>query len=137
MKKTLFILMIAMFTLSCEDEPEQLQWKIIDLAVTQNDWVYNLDDDNLNGFFSCHFDMPEITPFVYNSGTVVTYTVLGNFQQPLPYSHNYENAAGNLWTQTVDYSFSKGGLDIYVTNSDFFYNENEPESMKFRVVLMY
>ena len=31
---------------------------------------------------------------------------------------------------------SKGGLDIYVTNSDF-YNVDNPESMKFRVVLMY
>ena len=136
MKKTLFILMISLFTLSCEDEPEQLQWKIIDLAVAQNDWVYNQDDDKLNGFFSCHFDRPEITPFVYNSGTVVTYTVLGNSQQTLPYVRHYENALGNLWTQTVDYSFSKGGLDIYVTNSDF-YNVDNPESMKFRVVLMY
>ena len=120
MKKTLFILMISLFTLSCEGEPEQLQWKIIDLAVAQNDWVYNQDDDKLNGFFSCHFDMPEITPFVYNSGTVVTYTVLGNSQQTLPYVRHYENALGNLWTQTVDYSFCKGVLDIYVTNSDFY-----------------
>ena len=80
--------------------------------------------------------MPEITPFVYNSGTVVTYTVLGNSQQTLPYVRHYENALGNLWTQTVDYSFSKGGLDIYVTNSDF-YNVDNPASMKFRVVLMY
>ena len=37
------------------------------------------------------FRMLEITPFVYNSGTVVTYTVLGNSQQTLPYVRHYEN----------------------------------------------
>ncbi len=135
MKKLLFIFMVAILAVSCTDEPASVQWKVIDLQVPQNKWVLNKDADGLNNYYSCHFTMPEITSIVYNSGTILTYIVLDNTQQTLPYVRHFENTAGNLWTRTVDCDFGVGGMNIYVTNSDFF--DENPGTMNFRVVLMY
>ncbi|HLP05180.1 MAG TPA: hypothetical protein VK152_07105, partial [Paludibacter sp.] len=89
----------------------------------------------LNRYYTSHFSMPEITSTVYKDGTVVAYLVTNGVQQNLPYVRHYEDSSGNLWTQTVDYDFSVGNLNVYVTNSDF--AKEQPGTMNFRVVLMW
>ena len=139
MKKTFLLFMIALFVVSCEG-PEGPQgygtnWKIIDLTIKSSDWTENIDKDGLNRYYSCNFNIPEIDATVYNDGTVNSYIITGASQQVLPSVLHLENLAGERWTQTIDYDFSEGSLNVYLTNSDF--ADYPPGDMKIRVVLMW
>ena len=41
------------------------------------------------------------------------------------------------YTQHIDYRFGVGYVDIQLTNSDYYYEEQNPESMVFRLQLVY
>lgn len=142
MKKALLFFAIALFLVSCEGPmgpagPQGIgtNWKIIDLVVNSSEWIENLDNNGLNRYYSSSFTMPEISSRVYNDGTVLVYMVNNNVQQVLPYVRHFENSSGNLWTQTIDYDFAVGDMNVYVTNSDFV--SDPPGTMNFRVVLMW
>jgi len=142
MKKTFLLFIIALFVVSCEGPmgPEGPQgygtnWKIIDLEVKSTDWIESTENDGSNRYYSCNFLMPEIDAMVYSEGSVISYIVKGTTQQVLPSVRHYENTYGNMWTQTIDYEFSEGNLDLFVTNSDF--AAIPPGDMKVRVVLMW
>ena len=137
MKKIILLFTIALFVVACEDSvPESLSTKqIINITVNKSDWVESTDIDGLNRSYSCHFSMPEINSTVFNKGSVVVYYYNGNAQQQLPYVRHYQNTAGDYWTQTVDFDYTKGGIDIYVTSSDF--AAIRPDGMDFRVILMW
>lgn len=137
MKKTLLLFIIALIVVSCEDSTKDIQTKVINLKVNSNEWVENLDVDSLNRYYSCHFSMPEITPAVFNTGTVTTYIVLNNgaFQKVLPYVTHLQDKNGAFWTQTVDFDYNVGGLNVYFTASDF--APIPPSTMNFHVVLMW
>jgi len=138
MKKTLFLFLIVLITVSCEDSTKDIKTKVVDLTVNSNEWIESVDAAGLNRFYSCHFNMPEITPAVFNSGTVTTYIEYTNpvSQQNLPVVRHFENAASALWTQTIDYDYADGGMTIYVTNSDFV-SDPPTGTMNFHVVLMW
>jgi len=135
MKKTLLLFVIAVFVVSCNDSSKDIQLNSLNLKAKSTDWVVNVDQDGLNRFYSCHFNMPEITQGVFNSGLVNAYIVLDNptAQEALPYVRHFQNLAGNLWTQTIDFDYSLGGINVYVTNSDF--AVDPPADMNFRVVV--
>jgi hypothetical protein len=65
----------------------------------------------------------------------VGYIVLNNptAQQNLPYVQQ-QNTSGAAWTQTIDFDYSEGGINVYVTNSNS--ASNPPTAMNFRVVIM-
>lgn len=137
MKKLILLSLVAIFVVSCQGPvgPEGPQgagtnWKIINLVANKSDWVNNPDPNGK--FYSCHFSMPEITSSVFNDGAVITYLLDNTVQQPLPYTRHFQNTAGNF-TRTVDFDYSEGGINVYVTNSDF--AVDPPISMNFRVVL--
>jgi hypothetical protein len=138
MKRVLFFLLITISIASCRG-PEGPQgygtnWKIINLTVNANDWSYH-STNGLKGYYSCHFSMPEITSFVYSDGSVVAYLVNNGKQQPLPFVYHNQDADGHLWTETTDFDYSVGGMNIYFTNSDF--AAVAPGAMSFRVALMW
>lgn len=135
MKKILLFLFIAALTASCTEDTNDVQWKIVNLVVKQNDWKLNTDADGLNKFYSYKFAMPEISPAIFNTGSLSTYVVLDNAQQALPYVRHYEDKNGSLWTRTVDCDYAINEMNIYVTNSDF--ADDIPGTMNFRVVLMW
>ena len=137
MKKLFLILAVALAVISCKDSvSDQLDTKqIISLKVNSSDWIENTDNAGLNRFYSYHFPVNEINPNIYNNGAVVGYIELDNRQQTLPYVRHFENSNGKLWTRTVDFDYLKGGVNIYVTNSDF--ANDPPETMNFRIVLMW
>jgi hypothetical protein len=142
MKKLFVLFGIVLFIVSCRGPvgPEGprgfgTNWKIIDLVASSNDWVENTDQSGLNRYYSSHFSMPEINSTVFNDGTVIAYLLTDNVQQTLPYVRHNENTSGDLWTQTIDFDFSVGNLNVYVTNSDFVVDP--PATMNFRVVLMW
>ena len=137
MKKILLLFAVALFVVSCQG-PEGPQgsgtnWKIINLVANRSDWQENLDQNGLNRYYSCHFTMSEINATVFNDGNVTSYIMINNAQQTLPYVRHYENTAGAQWTQTIDFDYTVGGMNVYVTNSDFV--KDPPGTMNFRVAL--
>ena len=134
MKKTLLLFVIAVFVVSCNDSSKDIQLNNIDLKAKSSDWVVNIDQP---GIYSVHFNMPEITQGVFNNGIINAYIVLDNnptAQEPLPYVRHYQNTDGTLWTQTIDFDYSVGGMNVYVTNSNF--ADNPPLTLNFRVVIL-
>ncbi|MDP4277942.1 MAG: hypothetical protein Q8914_09975, partial [Bacteroidota bacterium] len=133
-------LLMAVVAICCsctkevKDEPDVL-WKVINLEAKSTDWTAHTDANGLNLYYSCTFDMPEITNYVYANGAVLGYYVMNNAQESLPYVRHYQDIQNNYWTQTIDFDYSVGSVTAYVTNSDFF-NER-PSTMDFRVVLMW
>jgi len=142
MKKVVLFIAIALFFVSCEGPvgPQGPQgygtnWKIINLIVNNTDWQVNTDNNGQNRYYSAHFSMPEITSFVFTSGTVLGYLVDSGVQDPLPYVRHYQDTYNNFWTRTIDFDYSVGGMNVYVSNSDF--AVDPPATMNFRVVLMW
>ena len=142
MKKVYLFIAVALILTSCQGPvgPEGPQgagtnWKIINLVANSTDWVAKTDNAGLNRYYTCHFSMPEISSFVYTDGTVLGYNVENGVQNSLPYVRHYQNASNNLWTRTVDFDYSVGGINVYVTNSDF--AVDPPTAMNFRIVLMW
>ncbi len=135
MKKVLILLIFPFLAISCRDFGDKTQIQTINLRVNQSDWIESTDNDGRNRYYSCSFFMPEITPAVYEYGSVQAYVTFDNTQQVMPYVRHYEDINGNRWTRTVDYDYSEGNLIVYVTNSDFI--RDLPETMTFRVVLMW
>jgi len=135
MKKLLLLTFVTLTLIACRDSKE-IQFNSINLSVKSSDWVENVDNQGLNRYYSCHFNMPEITSTVFNSGSVIAYIIVNNStsQQNLPYVRHFENANGALWTQTIDFDYAEGGINIYVTNSDF--AVDPPSAMDFRVVVL-
>jgi hypothetical protein len=137
MKKLFLILAVSLAIISCRDSvsDELTNKQIISLKVNSSDWVENTDNAGLNRFYSYHFPINEINSNIYNNGAVVGYIELDGRQQALPYVRHFENSKGTMWTRTVDFDYLKGGVNVYVTNSDFV--SDPPETMNFRIVLMW
>lgn len=126
---------------------ESTQWKIINLAANTNSWQRMSQQDGSNPFYMASFDIPELTPFIYDSGLVQCYIEYDQgtsnaSQQLLPQVRHFEEGSGenySLWTETVDYDYMVGNVNIYVTYSDF-PDANSgiaPGAMNFRLVLMW
>ncbi len=111
-------------------------WETIDCTVRDLDWQTDYDEHG-NTFYFYAIDIDDLTP-IFNSGTLLAYRYISsNAQQVLPYTRHNEDNYGNVWTETIDYDFTKDGyVTFYVTNSDFNY-PTAPGTMYFRVVLMW
>ncbi len=155
MKKLLLFMLAALTLVSCEGpqgRPGQdgfVNFKIIDLQINQSEWTYsNVADNN---YYIATFDMPEITPYIYNNGVVQVYREYNTgsnnaIQTLLPQTrHNeYFDATANAWgtfTETVDYEYGVEFMSIVYTASDFAYTDNpanfRPDAMHFRVVIQW
>jgi hypothetical protein len=134
MKKIYLFIAIAFVFVSCQSNAPQ-NMKVINLTVNNTDWVAKTDNAGLNRYYSAHFSMPEITSNVYASGSVEGYFVDNGVQESLPYVRHFQNASNALWTRTVDFDYSVGGINVYVTNSDFVVDP--PTAMNFRIVLIW
>lgn len=110
-----------------------------DLVVRSNMWRANVDQDG-GTFYSCEFDVPDLTDQVYNAGLVTCYIDYDGAQQVLPcVRHRHENYEENgewldyQWTETTDFEYSIGSVTLYFTSSDFY--DDLPAAMQFRLVL--
>ena len=148
--RVISLLAISLVTLaSCEKEyvynngPEM---KSIKINVASNAWRYTGVDNN--NYFTATVSMPEINAAVFKEGLVKMYRVYDwdksdAAQTELPYiRHNEYLGDDGLWyfyTETVDYEFSPGQINIYYSASDFKYElvEFNPGPMEFRCVVVY
>ena len=145
MKKVLLILSfiaVAIGFTGCEDEPCRYHTQTLDLRVMQADWQF---DDNTQQYYY-HFDVPEVTPFVYNygnwsisreynSGTADAYQVA--LPQSVYMTEELADGSIAYYTQHIDYRVGIGYVEIQLTNSDYFYEQENPENMLFRLQLIY
>jgi len=109
-------------------------WKVIELPVNTNDWVAYPNNSNV-GYYSVSFNVPEITENIFLDGVILCYLFYDGRQIILPSVRHYQDGSF-LWTQTIDFEYWKGGLEIFVTNSDFYYPER-PASMLFVLQILY
>jgi hypothetical protein len=151
MKKVSFLFVFAALLLvfsGCESkqEPCQFHKKTIDLVVNQKDWAF----DNDTHQFYCHFDIEELTANVYNYGEVSVSREYNSgtkdaYQVALPMSlymvEEVDDGQGGTsyiyYTQHIDYRVGIGYVEVQLTNSDYAYADEKPESMIFRLQLTY
>lgn len=151
MKKVSFLFVFAALLLlftGCESkqEPCQFNKKTIDLVVNQKDWSF----DNDTHQFYCHFDIEELTANVYNYGEVSVSREYNSgtkdaYQVALPMSlymvEEVDDGQGGTsyiyYTQHIDYRVGIGYVEVQLTNSDYAYADEKPESMIFRLQLTY
>ncbi len=151
MKKLLLFMFAALTLVSCEGPAGKdgfVNFKVIDLQINQSEWTYsNVDDNN---YYIATFDMPEITPHIYDNGIVQVYREYNTgsnnaIQTLLPQTRHkeYLDENANAWgtfTETVDYEYGVGFMSIVYTASDFAYTEDatiKPDAMHFRVVIQW
>ena len=139
MRKTLLFLIIALLAVSCQDATQDptkdTKLTIIDLKVSSSQWIENSDVAGTNKYYTYHFAKPDITSAVFNSGAVASYLLIENQNTPqsLPFVRQLKNSAGASWSQTIDFDYAIGGVNVYVTNSSV--NADPPNAMDFNVVL--
>ena len=151
MKKVSFLFVFAALLLvltGCESkqEPCKFHKQTIDLVVKQNEWAF--DDDTKQ--FYCHFDIAELTADMYNyaevsisreynSGTKNAYQVALPMSQYMveEVSDGQGGTTEVYYTRHIDYRVGIGYVEIQLTNSDYFYEAENPESMIFRLQLTY
>ena len=162
MRKSLIIALIGMivpigmmFT-SCEihnSEDCKFHAKSITLTVDQNEWKFF---DKYPYQFYAHFDVPEITQYVYEKGNYSLHRIYNfarqdEYQVALPQSvfmiEDVTDGEGNTYeyyyTQEVDYRVGIGYVEVQVTNSDYLYEEDQqgylvnPETMDFHLQLIW
>lgn len=128
-----------------QGEPGSGVVNIVFINVNTDDWAYSDYDDN--NYFYATVDMPEITKDIFDGGIIKMYRVFdydtsNPVQIEMPFTRHKEEYVGPgeydyvNWTETLDYEFGVGSMNIFFTVSDFFY-QDKPESMRFRCVIMY
>ena len=148
MKKAFIFILLAAALISCEgkrgrDGRDGLVsvWKTIELPVAAKDWQPVLSN---SGYIDCYIavfnNIPEITNNIYKDGLVLCYIDYGDCKQILPtVIPNYyeEGDIFDTWTQTIDFIYWAGGVQINLTNDDFEYGEQTPKSMRFVLQILY
>jgi alanine racemase len=143
MRKTLLLFVVALIVVSCSDTANDINVNnttsptanVIDLKINSNAWIQNTDSIGTNKYYTYHFPMTEITSSVFNSGTISSYILTNNpiKQVTLPFTQHLQNSAGISWTQTIDFDYSVGGINLYVTNSAL--NADPPATMDFNITI--
>jgi hypothetical protein len=145
MKKGVFFALMAVVIIglsSCErtkiiNEPCQFNKKTIDMPIKSSEWKF--DDENRQ--FYAHFNISALNADVYDYGTFsmyreYNYGTKDAYQVALPQSvfmtDTFEERSVVYYTQYIDYRVGIGYLDIQLTNSDYQYGQENPESMLFR-----
>lgn len=133
MKKAFFLAFVIPFLVSCEFN-QQSTIQVVNVTVSQSDWHAHVENDGSNLYYYCTVNMPEITPYVYSSGLVNAYIVYNDGQVILPSVKHYEVLNPYMtWTNTINFDYSVGSLNIIVRSSDFVVDP--PPAMNFRIVI--
>ncbi|MDR2684124.1 MAG: hypothetical protein LBB53_01930 [Prevotellaceae bacterium] len=144
MKKLILFTVLAAIFASCEgprgfnglDGKDGLfSQRIVELSVTAADWQPMPSSSNVR-YYSAYFNnVSEITENIFYDGIVLCYLYENNRQIILP-SVRHNESVGNLWTNTIDFEYFIGGLEIFFTNSDLYYPA-PPQDMIFVLQILY
>ena len=161
MKNFLFLLIAAFTMTACvgpmgpegpQGENGIADWDVISLEIPAVGWEVVTSGSDFEYYIATFDDIPEIDQFTFDEGLVKCYRELdydndGDYevQQEMPISrHMKQELDGGLayWTETLDYDYGVGFLNVYFTISDFVpFTDNSnailgPEKMRFRLVIM-
>ena len=159
MKKLFFIAMMAAVSMvfagceknepcTCTHEPQvpcSFHKMTVDIPVAAGDWTFE------NNMFNVYVPIEALTEEVYHFGDVSIYREYHHgtqsaYQVTLPetsYTVLYkDNGDGTQsvdyqYQQHIDYIFGVGYVQIYITISDFIYDDFVPADMYFHVQLTY
>jgi len=134
MKRLILFFALATMLASCTINSVQETPQVVLLTARAQDWNAQLGTTNVPLYYSCRFDMPEITSSVFSLGSVQTYVYINDAQQVLPSVLHFRNPSGEMWTQTIDCEYGIGYIKLFYTNSDFSVTD-APATMDFRVVV--
>ena len=153
MKKYFFVSLIALCVLvlnGCKkDQPEcKYHVQTLDLTVAQPDWQFDKEAQQ----YYYHFDVPELTTYVYNYGNWTVcreynYNTPDAYQVALPESKylswveidpaTKDTTNSGFYTQHIDYRVGIEYVEVQLTVSDYIYSDTNPEDMHFRLQLIY
>lgn len=160
MKKIVFFLLLVVTLAGCKGDDGidgrdgkdgkdgiGTNWLTIPIKISEKDWVlegHNPEGNKPNDtgtFYSARVDIKELTQWVYDEGTVLTYYVpTKGVKVGLPHvsllGEDDKDGKPYTWTETIRSDFSTGEMYFYVTYSDFS-TEYTPVDMTFHVVLMW
>ena len=156
MKKLILFTLIATIFISCEgpmgprghdgrdghDGNDGLlsTWHIVKLPVRSTDWQPVMGNSGYVDYYIAVFNnVPEITQNIYKDGLVLCYIDYGDSKQILPTVIPYyyeDDGVFEAWTQTIDFMYWTGGVQINLTNSDFVYG-GQPGNMNFVLQILY
>jgi hypothetical protein len=136
---------VGLCFMACNNEPK-MKKKTRDLEVLANQWEF----DQSAKMYYCHFNVAEISSDVYNYGEVSISREYNSgkkdaYQVALPMSlymvEEVDDGQGGTayiyYTQHIDYRVGIGYVEVQLTNSDYAYANEKPESMIFRLQLTY
>lgn len=121
--------------------------KTVAIDVPQEAWQYSNFENN--NYFYATVSMPELNQTAFKTGMIKMYRVFDaklktEYQMELPYTRHTEakDEMGEkyFFTETIDYDFGVGDVNIYYTVNNFSYEQDwlfTPEPMDFRLVIMY
>ena len=156
MKKILFLLAVIVAVMaSCEGEEGPMgrdgrdgkdgnaNYESIEFKVGASDWKLEGNPNDIGAYYYIDFNVTEITPYVYDYGTVIGYIeVAADIKNGLPFT-SYNGILGEtpedgdvFWSKKYDFDFSPGNVRFKVTYSDFITSVS-PESTTFYVVLIW
>ena len=130
------------------DESLNGQWKIKNIAVDKNHWVWNAT----NGQYEAVYDLPELTKSIYEEGAVLGYIFFGQqgvdeVQKPLPFVNTYfggNDTEGKpiYFTETISYDVQykdngKSTVAFFIKDSQLAKDPNAPQNYNFRIVLIW
>ncbi len=117
-----------------------------DLKASASNWVF---DSEANMYYA-HFDIPDITNEVYKygiitisreykSGTDNAYLVSlpETSYQSVDLDNGDQTTSPYYFSQHIDYAVGVGFVEIFITISDFYYDDFTPEAMQFRLQVAY
>jgi len=117
-----------------------LDMTLVDFTVRSGNWIYrDVEYGNSDeGFYEAILEVPQITRDVIDKGVVLVYrryNVNGStIWTPLPAERTEKTSDGLYYTTFVDFEYSLGQVNVFVTASDLFAGD-APGEMSFRVAI--
>ena len=141
--RNILMVLCAVVMVSCQDNtPECKYHRVTRSLSTKTDSQKHWQFDSVARQFYCHFDIPELTSYAYTYGewSLSQIEKLDDgrtYQVLLPRSDFNTDIITEptvvYYTQHIDYRVGIGYADIQVTNSDYLYSPEKPETMYFRL----
>ena len=139
----LFAGIVILFS-ACKNDGVDCKYhaETLDLTILQKDWQF---DEDIEVFYY-RMEVPEVTNYVYNYGTWTINREYNKgtrdaFQVALPMTEfkpdTLTDGSVVYYTRHIDYVVSVGFVEIQLVNSDHLYAPGNPETMYFRMQLVY
>ncbi len=145
-KHATLLLFLLLIGYSCSDDVVGLQSKVIPITIKERDWTW----DNDAGRYEVIVDLPEMSNYIYEKGTLNGYVFIGQqgvneVQKALPYVHTYFEGVDDdgfdiKYTETISCDFMYGTpstVAFYIQASDLFRNDDILSDYNFKIVLNY